>query len=327
MFTQLFLMLCAFGPLLVLRHNSGGNIFASMGRIYQRVSRRAARFPLTSERVVLGMILIVALGLRVALLSITAWPLALAGGLTVVAVYLLAVLLCRTIVPERAPLVALLSALIVATSQWHVLLSRADTAAVLAPLFWIVAMVLFGYARPHREGEPDAHSLWMRLALFTCGIACFVVSAGIAIRTVSKEMHTLNHQVPILLWPLIPFAILGAMICVSQWYQHQGDTLQTIMYGIHSYFALLIGAIEFYLFSSPVVGFIPLAIVTALGLGEAIHWVASAAQIAARSDDTIFLSRQNLMRVGLIMLVVIMSAATFIWYFAALSPAAPPHIA
>jgi hypothetical protein len=236
-------------------------------------------------------------------------------------------LLCRAIVPERAPLVALLSALIVATSQWHVLLSRADTPAVLAPLFWIAAMVLFGYAKPRHEGEQGAHSPWVRPALFIGGIACFVVSAGIAIRTLSKEMHALNHQAPILLWPLIPFAILGTMICLSQWYQHRSDTIQTILYGINSYFALLIGAIEFYLFSSPVVGFMPLAIVTALGLGESIHWIASAAQIATRSDDTILLSRQNLMRVGLVLLVVIMSAATFIWYFAALSPAAPPHIA
>ncbi len=326
-FTQLYLTLCAFGPMLVLRHSSGGSIFASVGHIYQRVSRRATRFPLTSERAVLVMILVVAVVLRVAMLGSVAWPLALAGAVTVVAVYLLAVLLCRTIVPERAPLIALLAALFVATSQWHILLSRADVPAVLAPLLWSVAMVLIGYARPRREGEGVALPSWVRLALLGGGIVCFAVSVAIAVRSVSGAMHTLNHQAPVLLWPLIPFAVLGALICLSRWYHHRGDTLQTLRYGVGAYFALLTGAVEFYLIASPVVGFAPLAIITALGLGEAIHWVAAAAQIASHAYDAIFLSRQHLVRVGLVLLVVIMSATTFIWYFATLTSGTPPPIA
>ena len=67
-----------------------------------------------------------------------------------------------------------------------------------------------------------------------------------------------------------------------------------------------------------------ICIVPALGLEEATHWLATIPGVLAGPKNKIFLSQQNLVRVSLLMLVLVMTASTFIWYFASTLPG-PAH--
>jgi hypothetical protein len=209
LFVQFFEILVTFGPLLILRAapNEGGLL--SIGRRYVGSVEKALRQnPILWERVMLGLVLIVAAllrilylgnlftpianvgqsqelaqlsndlglflsdpqGLNVAFSALRALlihvfgptlfavllPSAVIGTLTVVVIYLLTRELMRQGKWHGEEGVALLAALLAATSAWHVSLSRSGMELVLLPLLMCTALYCLLLA--FRLGAPPAMS-------------------------------------------------------------------------------------------------------------------------------------------------------------------------
>ena len=91
----------------------------------------------------------------------TLLPTAILGTLTVLMIYLLAKEIMRQQDVRGAGVVALLAALLAATSQWHVSLSRSGMEVVLLPLLLVTAVyALLRGLRTHPDGRGDTISAW-----------------------------------------------------------------------------------------------------------------------------------------------------------------------
>ncbi len=195
-FVQFFLVIVAFTPLLALNH--GGETSAVRrwaGRQYQRLSTLVIDRPAFTNRMMLGLILIVAAMLRLiklgtaqrgsnsaalhyisgnlsvsisdarglegvfaALRGVSTFflgdhpfanllPTALIGVVTVWVIFALAHDIFAAVLPDHAELIALLAALIAATAQWHVALSRSGAEIILLPLLISGALLAIWRAR------------------------------------------------------------------------------------------------------------------------------------------------------------------------------------
>jgi 4-amino-4-deoxy-L-arabinose transferase-like glycosyltransferase len=110
----------------------------------------------------------------------TLLPTAILGMLTVLMIYLLAKEIMRQQEIRGAGVVALLAALLAATSQWHVSLSRSGMEVVLLPLLLVTAVyALLRGLRTHRDGveapsapgESRLRRVWREVRLFVlCGV-------------------------------------------------------------------------------------------------------------------------------------------------------------
>lgn len=115
-------------------------------------------------------------------------PTAILGTLTVLMIYLLAKEIMRQADARGAGVVALLAALLAATSQWHVSLSRSGMEVVLLPLLLVTAVyALLRGLRLHgardtspQRGRSPARRLWADVWLFAlCGL-CTGLAVDIA---------------------------------------------------------------------------------------------------------------------------------------------------
>jgi alpha-1,6-mannosyltransferase len=194
LFVQLFEILLAFGPLLLLRAGPDERGWSSVFRRYATLlGEGLIRRPIFWERVMLALIVVVAAVLRLVRLGnlfaevssgssevgilkqassdlrlfladpqglhgpfvtiqgflVTIFgrtalaallPSAVIGSLTVVMIYLLTFEVFRRGYPAAKRPVALLAALLAATSSWHVSLSRSGMEVVLLPLLMCIAM-------------------------------------------------------------------------------------------------------------------------------------------------------------------------------------------
>ncbi len=252
-FVQVFLVIVAFSPLLILRHNTEGSLRRTLRRLFSGLSERVALHPQLTERVMLGLILAIAAFLRLVRLGVSdtestasalrhlsgtlsvsladtrglqgpfdlvqnlltrvfgqttlalLLPTALLGTLTVWLIYLLALELFRDLGPERRHWLSLLAALLAATAQWHVALSRSGAQVILLPL--LISAAALAFWRAQREftqpgGTGGGHQVrYLALAGASIGL-----------------MGDLDPS----LWPL-PVLLVGAVAIIGwrlAWWRH-----------------------------------------------------------------------------------------------------------
>ena len=129
-------------------------------------------------------------------------------------------------------------------------------------------------------------------------------------------------SIPILPTLLIPFVIFGAGLVVRRWREPVAGML-ALLAALPFVIALTVAAPVSIIEAATV---LPIAcILPALGLEEAAHWVASVPTAMAGNNSQIFISRQNLLRVALLLLLVIATVSTFFWYFAS-TLVGPTHV-
>ena len=333
-------------------------------------------------------------------------PTALIGTITVWLIYRLALALFATVLPERHRIVALLAALLAATSRWHVDLSRAGLHVVLLPLliagatlalwqafqtpptadgtdlrtrlterrtlllvvagigfgliadlepaFWlmpVIFLVLVAFAWWQRRdwfanGVLDALALVISTAIASIPIIKLVATNGyhLADASTGSSVDTgfANHlniiistiirqnfnsfgpaadNVTILPWLVTPFALVGIFLLIQRWRRPESIII-ALLTAIPLLLAISSAAANVTIATATLLPVI--CIVPALGLEEATHWLATIPGVLAGPKNKIFLSQQNLVRVSLLMLVLVMTASTFIWYFASTLPG-PAH--
>jgi alpha-1,6-mannosyltransferase len=462
-FVQFFLVIVAFAPLLVLRHGNLDGLVTALRERFSIFRARIALHPDLVNRIMLGLILLIAALLRLVRLGAPAasdtsgnalravssslstsladtqglsgpfhvvdrltqavfgqtpfavlLPSAILGTITVWLIYLLALELFPHLEVERRQWLALVAALLAATAQWHVALSRSGAQVVVLPLLLCTAVLAFwraqrAFSLPAESGDStrirylalagvavglmsDAEpSLWalpvfVLLAMGIIGwrrgwwqrmrradITALAISIFISIlptiwaslspsigfapgslflarggtgtqigfaplqasywgnlfSTIGAVVHTILTQdyevagptaggVPIVPTLFLPFVILGLFLIVRRGRQ-PGNSLVLWLAVLPLAITLLTGAAPGIIEAATL---LPVAcIAPALGLTTAAYWIASLPGILAGADeDTVFVSRRNLLQLGLLLMVVIMTISTFFWYFAATLP-------
>lgn len=120
--------------------------------------------------------------------------------------------------------------------------------------------------------------------------------------------------IPILPALIIPFVLVGAFLALRRWRRPEAATLAAL--------AALPFVVSLAVIATPNVieaaTVLPIAcILPALGLEAAGHLLATVPGVVTGPTNTVFISRQNLLRVALLLLLLVATVSTFFWYFAA----------
>jgi hypothetical protein len=128
--------------------------------------------------------------------------------------------------------------------------------------------------------------------------------------------------VPILPALLLPFVLLGVILVARDWRQPTA-TMVALLAALPFVIALTAVAPASVIEAATV---LPIAcILPALGMEAVANWLASLPTLFAGADNRIFISRTNLVRTSLLLVLVIATVSTFFWYFAS-TLVGPTHI-
>ncbi|MBA3825468.1 MAG: hypothetical protein H0X24_16410, partial [Ktedonobacterales bacterium] len=119
--------------------------------------------------------------------------------------------------------------------------------------------------------------------------------------------------IPILPALLVPFLVVGLWLTLRG-----GRTPAALMLAVLAALPFLVG-ITVVAPSSVIIAATALpimCILPAIGLEAVAHWFASLPAAMSGPDNTVFISRENLLRVALLLILLIATVSTFFWYFA-----------
>lgn len=120
--------------------------------------------------------------------------------------------------------------------------------------------------------------------------------------------------IPIVPALIIPFVVVGALLALRRWRHPETATLAALA-ALPFVVALTVVAPPSVIEAATV---LPIAcMLPALGLEAAGHLLATVPGVVTGPANTVFISRQNLLRVALLLLLLIATVSTFFWYFAA----------
>jgi len=122
-----------------------------------------------------------------------------------------------------------------------------------------------------------------------------------------------TNSTPLVSGLILPFIIIGIVLAIRWW--------RTQEFAIVVMLALLPFIVAFATTISPSIiaatTLLPvICLVAALGATEVANLFAMAEEIVFGSENTIFISRQTFLRVTLLLLIIVLTAFAFIWYFA-----------
>ncbi len=234
--------------------------------------------------------------------------------------------------PDLWPLLGLLGLGLVAL-WWRRRLAGADALALGSgacvaglPAVWYPLSRVVGFApgsaflahNPlrHASASPLSLAFWGHI-LTNLGIV-----AQVLVTQNYDAAGPAGGNIPILPALLVPFFIVGAVITIRRW-RTPTSALLALLAALPFVIALTVNAPPSV---SEAAAVLPIAcILPALGLADVGHWLATLPLVVAGPVNTVFISRRNMLRVALLLLVLIATVSTFFWYFA--STIVPPtHI-
>jgi hypothetical protein len=168
----------------------------------------------------------------------------------------------------------------------------------------------------HAGASPLTFGFWGRVLTNLANVGQVLVTQNFAAADPS------GGNIPILPALLVPFFVVGGIIVIRHWRTPPAATL-ALLAALPFAIALTVNMPASVIEAAAV---LPVAcILPALGLEEVGHWLATLPLVVAGPVNTVFISRRDMLRVALLLVILIATVSTFFWYFA--STIVPPtHI-